>query len=127
MDDGDLQCRRQQGDTHEEIHSDTQQATTSWARLLMATGGSLWPEKCFWYLVSRTRRNGKWEYEERTADDPENEEIYVPQHGADDAKIERLSPFEERKTIGVFTSPAGTWNTQLQRIRNKMDTWTNKV
>ena len=34
-----------------DLWHETQDATTSWGKLLLATGGALKPEKCFYYLV----------------------------------------------------------------------------
>jgi hypothetical protein len=33
-----------------------------WPRLLIATGGSLNPDKCYWYLISYVCKEGVWEY-----------------------------------------------------------------
>jgi hypothetical protein len=38
-----------------------------WARLLIATGGSLNPYKCYWYLIPYICREDVWEYDQMLA------------------------------------------------------------
>lgn len=47
----------------EEAHAALQASLTSWSQLLIATGGALKPEKCFYYIISYTwDRKGGWKY-----------------------------------------------------------------
>jgi hypothetical protein len=39
-----------------------QREVSQWSLLLNATGGMLKPEKCFWYLLDYTCKEGEWEY-----------------------------------------------------------------
>jgi hypothetical protein len=53
---------------HRESHLETleglQQSVMSWGKLLIATGGSLKPSKCFYHLVSFLwKQDGTWEYD----------------------------------------------------------------
>jgi hypothetical protein len=42
-----------------------QEAVMNWGRLLIASGGSYKPPKCFYHLISFSwSRDGKWKYEE---------------------------------------------------------------
>jgi hypothetical protein len=51
----------------------TQGNLDAWARLLMGTGGSLKPPKCYWYLISYTNKDGVWNY-----DDSKQYELTIP-------------------------------------------------
>ena len=42
----------------------TQLELTQWSPLLNATGGALKPEKCFWYMLDYTCKDGEWSYAE---------------------------------------------------------------
>ena len=45
-------------------HEDLKASVNSWGKLMMASGGSLKPEKCFLYLISFVwNSSGKWAYE----------------------------------------------------------------
>ena len=53
-----------QDKTAAEAHEDLQASVNSWGKLLIASGGSLKPEKCFLYLISFFWNSiGKWAYE----------------------------------------------------------------
>ena len=43
----------------EQILSKVQLATDDWAEIVNATGGSLKPPKCFWYMLSHVWKDGK--------------------------------------------------------------------
>ena len=65
VDDTDLyildECLR----TPYDLWHETQSATNSWGKLLLATGGALKPAKCFYYMVDyEWRDDGSWEYSE---------------------------------------------------------------
>ena len=53
-----------QDQTAAEAHEYLQACINSWGKLLIASGGSLKPEKCFLYLIFFVwNSNGKWAYE----------------------------------------------------------------
>ena len=87
----------------EELYLKVRATAKAWAYLLRATGGSLKPVKCFWWLIGYVcNKKGKWEYEDtRGATMPvlveDNEIIEVP----------CLATHEERKSLGVFFGPEG--------------------
>jgi hypothetical protein len=43
----------------EDFITKVQSATDDWAGIVNATGGSLKPPKCFWYMLSHVWNNGK--------------------------------------------------------------------
>ena len=62
VDDNDLiHIDMDQDQTAAEAHEDLQAIVNSWGELLIASGGSLKPEKCFLYLISFVwNSSGKW-------------------------------------------------------------------
>jgi len=49
-----------------ELWLQTQLELTQWNTLLNATGGALKPEKCIWYMLDCTCKDGEWSYAEMT-------------------------------------------------------------
>jgi len=106
VDDTDLyimdRCIRSEYDLWQE----TQGATTSWGKLLLATGGALKPEKCFYYMVDyEWQDDGSWEYSKLVDTLPP---ITVPLSDGTEAMIDHLPVEEARKTLGIWMNPAGT-------------------
>ncbi len=44
------------------VHTAIQDSMSSWGNLLMATGGTLQPNKCFYSIISFEWINGEWKY-----------------------------------------------------------------
>ena len=51
VDDSDLYYWIELMQSAEELYSQAQKETMAWSKLLMATGGCLKLEKCFWYIL----------------------------------------------------------------------------
>jgi hypothetical protein len=45
----------------DELMDLTQGNLDAWERLLIGTGGSLKPPKCYWYLILYINKNGMWD------------------------------------------------------------------
>ena len=87
----------------DELMEITQGNLDAWARLLMGTGGSLKPPKCYWYLISYINRDGVWNY-----DDSKQYELTIPLPDGNRHSIEQLPTSESRKMLGVWSNPRGT-------------------
>ena len=59
VDDSDLLHMVSETMSDEDFISKLQSATDDWAGIVNATGGSLKPPKCFWYMLSHVWKNGK--------------------------------------------------------------------
>ena len=70
----------------EDAHYDLQSSVSSWGNLLIASGGSLKPEKCFFYLIPfKWNKEGKWSY---AANEEEEEyRLGVPLPDGSEAEI----------------------------------------
>jgi hypothetical protein len=56
--------------SHLKALEELQQSVMSWGKLLIATGGSLKPSKCFYHLVSFSKKQeGTWEYDKNEDND----------------------------------------------------------
>ena len=60
---------------------------TNWGELLIASGGILNPEKCFYYLIAYVwNKNGSWAYAEMNPTDT----LCVPQSSGHSILIEKI-------------------------------------
>ena len=88
VDDTDLYIMDECIKSEYDLWHETQDATTSWGKLLLATGGALKPEKCFYYLVDyEWQDDGTWEYSSLVETTPP---ITVPLSDGTAAEIKHL-------------------------------------
>lgn len=81
-----------------EAHAALQRSVYSWSDLLIATGGALKPEKCFYYLISfKWDRNGKVEYEDNHANTAYSLRVKLPT--GESEKIKHLDVNKELVTL----------------------------
>ena len=92
------------------IFYELQDALTSWDRLLIETGRALKPKKCFNYMVDYAwLADGSWQYTEMV-----DRELFVPCIDGSEVEIEQLPVDISRKTLGIWTNPAGNCSHQLE-------------
>ena len=109
-----------------EAHAAMQGSVTNWGGLLIASGGSLKPPKCFYSLISfYWKANGTWAYEAHE----ENEQfaLTVPMADGSSAPIEHVSVHEARETLGVLTCPSGANKAALGAMKTKAQEWVDKA
>ena len=113
-------------ETASHAHERMQDAVDSWGQLLIATGGSYKPSKCFYHLISfGFKPNGDWYYEPNHEE--EEFDLFVPTPDGSFAGIEHLPVDEPKKTLGVFTCPTGNAAGALQSIRDKAQDWVDRA
>jgi len=95
----------------DELMDITQGNLDAWARLLMGTGGSLKPPKCYWYLISYTKKDGVWNY-----DNSNQYELTIPLLDGNRHSIEQLPTSESRKMLGVWSNPRGTDDKHIHEV-----------
>ena len=103
-----------------------QEAVLNWGRLLIASGGSYKPSKCFYHLISFSwSRDGKWKYEENHLK-PEFEMV-VPMPDGSTAVIDHLPITEAKETLGVYSCPDGNSDGALRAMKEKAAEWVDKA
>ena len=118
VDDSDLYCWIESMESAEEMYEQIQKKTKAWGHLLMATGGCLKPEKCFWYILDYECNDGVWTPRELV-----DWKLMIPVDGGTEQPILSLSPEESKKALGVKDCPAGGSTDQLKAIKDKMEQW----
>lgn len=139
MDDTDItHLDLSQVQTVSEAHASLQASLDSWCQLLIATGGALKPEKCFYHLISfGWDRNGAWKYVANEKDN--NLAISVQLPDGTCAPIDHLSVDEARVTLGMSSCPSGKANQEpvkegkgaalspLGLMKDKAMNWANQA
>ena len=103
-----------------DVHSTMQGAINAWEGGIRSTGGSIVPEKSFWYLIDFKWKSGKWRYS--TPDETPGRLTVRDLHGVD-RTLRRLHHTEAERTLGVYISPDGNMSTQAKILRSKASAW----
>jgi hypothetical protein len=105
----------------QQLLEEAQEALSVWEGLLHATGGTLAPEKSYWYLVEVTRAQGKWTY------------VRERQHPGDlflnngSIKNTRLEVYQARQSLGIMTRPDGKMMDELKKLQKATYQWCDGV
>ena len=110
----------------EDAHVAMQQSINSWGELLIASGGTLNPEKCFAYLISYGwNAQGKWKYLPNEEDDEFR--FTVPQPGDTSAEIRHLGVDHAEETLGVYSCPSGNQSASIKKMQDKANEWLGRA
>ena len=94
----------------------------NWGQLLIATGGSLKPEKCFYHLVSfEWKVDGTWKYAKN--EKAEDFQLVVPLPDGSFEQIEHASVDTVKETLGVFTCVSGKSDDANVEMAKKAQAW----
>ena len=103
-----------------------QSSVRNWGMLLIATGGSYKPDKCFHHLISFVwDRKGKWSYA-ANHDNP-NYTMVVPMPDGTEVEIDHLPVTQARETLGVWSSPDGNASESLVQMKEKAQEWIDRA
>ena len=101
-----------------EVHLAIQRAIENWGRLLIATGGSLKPKKCFYHLIDFAwTQKGGWQY--ITHHEDKGAALFVPLPDGTLASILHLAVDGAKKTLSVITCPSGNSAGSLHQMTDK--------
>ena len=107
-------------------HQRLQDAITDWGMLLIATGGGLKPPKCFYHLMAfGFKPSGEYYYE--PLHEEEEFDVYVPMPDGSEAPIEHLPVDTAKKTLGVWSCPAGKAVKLLAEMKEKTQEWVDRA
>ncbi len=82
-----------------------------WAKLLIATGGALNPDKCYWYMVLYVCREEEWMY-----DDTKLYELTIILPDETRRAITQLHVTDSPKILGVWSLPNGSDKKHIQEV-----------
>ena len=126
VDDTDLLLRADSPTTPDaDFFAKIQHAVTDWARVVIATGGSLKPPKCHASVASFRFIGGVAKMKSKRA--LPSVTLTVPQKDGPPKKIAVIEPTESKKTLGVFTNLTGDGTDHLKYIRGKGLEWASKL
>jgi hypothetical protein len=108
-----------------DAHAALQAAVDSWSSLLIATGGALKPEKCFYYIISFTwDMKGNVSYASNDKDPSYTVTVKLPD--GSNAPIAHLNVDKELVTLGVASCPSGKSESVLKATKDKALEWANQ-
>jgi hypothetical protein len=103
-----------------------QEAITNWGKLLLASGSTLKPSKCFFHLISFSwKPDGTWYYTKN--EDDEEFRAVVPLADGSFAPIEHLGVDVPNKTLGTMTCPSGNNKSAINYMQTKGMAWKDMV
>ena len=122
VDDTDLIIMQPHYQSAEDVKSDAQNSVDAWANLLNSTGGSLNPEKCYWWMVDYICINGEWNYA------PQVEwTLTIPLPDGSRHPIAQQDVRDSKKMLGIWSNPAGQDKKHLDEIIvKKYRTWLDR-
>ncbi len=91
-----------------------QYATNDWAGLVHATGGSLKPQKCFWYMLGWLWKKGKARL--KTLYELPQDPFHIPQQDVIRVPIHLKAISDPEKKLGVYTCLTGKFSYHVAHI-----------
>jgi hypothetical protein len=107
------------------VHTVIQDSVNSWGNLLIAMGGVLQPNKCFYSIISFKWIDGEWKYTNNS--DQDNLGITVPLPSGLNEPISHKRVTHAEKTLGAMTSPDGNSAASIQMMQDKAQQLINAV
>ena len=109
----------------EETVKKMQEIVNVWEKVAKVTGGAIAPLKCWWYMINFTwDQFGNWRYTTKdempyklTANDAQDE-VKI---------IKRLEVNDAQEMLGVFISPSGNNERQIQNLLSKAHDYAERV
>jgi hypothetical protein len=103
-----------------------QESILNWGHLLIASGGSYKPPKCFYHLLSfGWKANGDCYYEANHEIEEYN--VVVPMPDGSFAEIDHLPVDTPKETLGVVTCPNGKAAGGLAKMKEKCQKWVDRA
>jgi hypothetical protein len=107
-----------------ETHATLQCAIKNWGKLLIAAGGTLKPEKCFFHLIDfQWTQQGGWQYFGHHED--ETAAVFVPLPDGSTVPIQHRAVDDAQKKLGIITCPSGNSPGSLMQMKEKTKKWLN--
>ncbi|CAJ1967895.1 unnamed protein product, partial [Cylindrotheca closterium] len=112
----------------EDICYSVQQAASTWAGGISATGGAINPETSFWWLIDFVwdSREGKWRFR-RTHQLLSDHPLQIPGLTGELEALRRLEPDEAEKTLGVMLAPLEDQHAHVAHLKSIAKKWAEQV
>jgi hypothetical protein len=104
-------------ETVEDAHAAIQNSVNSWGNLLIATGGALKPEKCFYSILLFEWVRRKWRYRDNSIYGSYGVTVPLPRGGSAAPAHHPVSHAE--KTLGALTSVDGSSAGAILKMQEK--------
>lgn len=102
VDDTDLLCFGNHRQQRQEIEGKLLNMVHCWQNALVTAGGTLIPEKCYWYSVNYIWTNGQCKYDQSS-----NTQLTIHNNNNTHVTIIQLHPNDSKEVVGVWISPSG--------------------
>ena len=125
VDDGDFPTlARYPSESIKSVVKRHQDTVDVWSKGLRVSGGSLKPEKCFWYPIEWKWNNGiakilPLNSGENKIMAPDPQERILP--------ITCLDTSESREIMGIWQTPTGGMEKQIEMLKHKVQEWMNML
>jgi hypothetical protein len=103
VDNTDLNVMDKDMRAYKQVHREMHNSLYMRDNLLLCTRGALKLEKCVWYLVDYTCKEGEWKYNSTVA-----WETVVSVPGGPDTLIKQKNAYHCKETLDVWSCPTGT-------------------
>jgi hypothetical protein len=120
-----LHINLDQDETAAEAHAAIQDSMTSWGELLIATGGALKPEKCFYSVMWFKRIRGEWRYRDNSLNGIFGMTVPLLEGGC--AFIAHHPITDLEKMLGAMTPPNGDSLSVIHQMQAKAKHWVDSV
>ena len=105
------------------LFTEAQSSLSTWGSTLIGTEDILKPEKCHYYMWDFECHDGNWEY----VDLRNHADLEVPTPAGVGVKIEQLPVTTSKKTLGLYTNPAGCCAKQVDVLCDDMQSWKDRL
>ncbi len=106
-------------------HTAIQSSVNSWGNLLIAIGGALKPEKCFYLILSFEWVSGVWKYKDNSISGSYGVTVPLPREGS--AAIAHRPISHAEKAIGALTSLDSDSASAILQMQEKAQQWVDAV
>ena len=106
-----------------DISDKLQAAVELWQKCTEVSGGCLVPAKSWWTLIDFTWDKGRWKY----VSEFEEAELKIKDIVGRNTQLNLLKPSEGQKMLGVWLSPDGSNDKQIEVMRGITTSWAEKA
>lgn len=113
----------QSGEDPLEVLESMQALIKSWGSLVEVTGGTLRPDKSWWYLIEYVWHRGKW----IAADARDDLDLFAIAPNGDEVTLKRLHADTSAEMLGIWMSPSGNNSKIVSVLKRQALEWAGKI